>query len=209
MTSPFSKPLWPLLASFSWRELRQHPWRNAAAVVSVMLGVALAFSVHLINASALDEFSQAVRSVGGQPDLQLQSTNASEGIPLPLWGRLQQDPDIALASPVLELSTYALPEGGAPADAAASPTPAPRQRVLLRVLGVDPLQVAALAPELLPRPDPAAGGDRLAFFAPDAVFLNPMARQALGAQRVQMQTGLRLRTVQVAGSVQAGARRWR
>ena len=44
-----------LLKTFSWQELRHHPWRNAAAVVAVMLGVALAFSVHLINASALSE----------------------------------------------------------------------------------------------------------------------------------------------------------
>jgi putative ABC transport system permease protein len=65
------KTLFALLAGFSWQELRNHRWRNAAAVVSVMLGVALAFSVHLINASALDEFAQAVRSVGGQPDLEL------------------------------------------------------------------------------------------------------------------------------------------
>src|SRR5687767_12368768 len=55
----------PLLRTFSWQELRHHPWRSAAAVLAVMLGVALAFSVHLINASALDEFSSAVRSVNG------------------------------------------------------------------------------------------------------------------------------------------------
>ena len=39
-----------LLRQLSWPELRHHPWRNAAALVAVMLGVALAFSVHLINA---------------------------------------------------------------------------------------------------------------------------------------------------------------
>ena len=33
-----------LLKTFSWQELKHHPWRNAAAVVAVMLGVALAFS---------------------------------------------------------------------------------------------------------------------------------------------------------------------
>ncbi|MGH6626310.1 MAG: hypothetical protein ACRECD_07185, partial [Burkholderiaceae bacterium] len=60
-----------LLSVFSWQEIQHHPWRNAAAVVAVMLGVALAFSVHLINASALSEFSSAVRSVNGQPDLEL------------------------------------------------------------------------------------------------------------------------------------------
>ena len=65
-----------LLRTFSWQELRHHAWRNAAAVVAVMLGVALAFSVHLINASALGEFSSAVRSVNGQPDLELRSVQA-------------------------------------------------------------------------------------------------------------------------------------
>ena len=62
-----------LLRSYSWQELRQHPWRHGAAVVAVMLGVGLAFSVHLINASALAEFAQAARSVGVQPDLQLRA----------------------------------------------------------------------------------------------------------------------------------------
>lgn len=71
-----------LLCSFSWQELRQHPWRNAAAVVSVMLGVALAFSVHLINAPALDEFSHAVRSLGGHPALELRSANSTEDVSL-------------------------------------------------------------------------------------------------------------------------------
>ena len=184
--------------------------------MSVTLGVALAFSVHLINASALDEFSQAVRSVGGQPDLELRMANSSEGVPLALWGRLQRDADIALAAPVLELSTYALPEKSP--DAAIAPG-AP-QRVLLRVVGIDPLLVAALAPELLPRPDtdaqaaagPTGRAGRMSIFAPDAVFLNPLARQTLSgawgggqvADRLLLQNGLTLRSVRVAGSVAAG-----
>ena len=48
-----------LLISFSLQEWRHHPWRHAAALLAVMLGVALAYSVHLINSSALDEFSSA------------------------------------------------------------------------------------------------------------------------------------------------------
>jgi putative ABC transport system permease protein len=196
MQAPHRNPLWPLLTTFSWQELRHHPWRNAAAVVSVMLGVALAFSVHLINASALDEFAQAVRSVGGQPDLELRPANAREGISPALWGQLQQDPDIALATPVLELSTYALPPD----------TTGNAARVLLRVVGVDTLQVAAIAPDLLPRPRAALGDaqpERLSFFAPDAVFLNPAAAQQLQGDTLRLQIGLQLRTVRVAGSVQA------
>lgn len=62
-----------LLLTFSWQEWRHHPWRTLAAMVAVMLGVALAFAVHLINASALDEFSRATSQVQGQPDLALRS----------------------------------------------------------------------------------------------------------------------------------------
>jgi putative ABC transport system permease protein len=88
--------------------LLQHPWRNLAALVSVMLGVALAFSVHLINASALDEFSQALRAVGGQADLELRSTALNSDLDEAWLGRLRQQPEVALAAPVLELSSYAL-----------------------------------------------------------------------------------------------------
>jgi putative ABC transport system permease protein len=103
-----STPVWPLLKTFSLQELLHHTWRNAAALVSVMLGVALAFSVHLINASALDEFSQALRSVGGQPDLELRSSSLQGHLDEGALGLLLQHPDVALASPLLELNTYAL-----------------------------------------------------------------------------------------------------
>jgi putative ABC transport system permease protein len=193
-----SRVLWSLLTTFSLRELLHHPWRTVAALVSVMLGVALAFSVHLINASALDEFSQALRSVGGQADLELRSRTLNAHLDEALLGTLRQHPDIALAAPVLELSTYALPVShqGSP------DTPAtPPKRVLLRVLGVDALQMAALAPDLMPVP--ASDGERMAVFAPNTVFLNAAARLALGTGHVQLQQGLQLRMASVAGSVQA------
>ena len=175
-----------LLLTFSWQELRHHPWRNAAAVVAVMLGVALALSVHLINASALSEFSQAVRSVNGQPDLTLRAAQGQ--FDESLYARIASLPEVSVASPVLELSTYAQAAGGA--------------RQSLRVLGVDALLLARLAPELLPRP--ADAEDRFAFFAPATVFLNAPAQNALGAGSVQLQSGLNLLAVRVAGSVAAG-----
>ena len=175
-----------LLLTFSWQELRHHPWRNAAAVVAVMLGVALALSVHLINASALSEFSQAVRSVNGQPDLTLRAAQGQ--FDESLYARIASLPEVSVASPVLELSTYAQAAGGA--------------RQSLRVLGVDALLLARLAPELLPRP--ADADDRFAFFAPATVFLNAPAQSALGAGSVQLQSGLNLLAVRVAGSVAAG-----
>ena len=174
-----------LLKTFSWQELRHHPWRNAAAALAVMLGVALAFSVHLINASALDEFSKAVRSVGGQPDLELRAVQGT--FDEALFARVAGDPQVALASPVLEASTHALSEQG--------------ERVPLRLVGVDALLVAGVAPALMPQPAGAAG--RMALFAPDTVFLNNAARQRLGGARVPLQSGQQLKTVTVAGSVAA------
>ena len=161
-----------LLRTFSWQDLRHHPWRSAAAVAAVMLGVALAFAVHVINASALDEFSQAVRAVNGQPDLELRAMQGD--LPEALYGQLATHPQVARASPLLELSAVARalrPQPGA--ASVPSPTSAP-----LRVLGVDALLLPTMAPALMPRP--WAGADRLALFAPATVFLNAAALQALG-----------------------------
>jgi hypothetical protein len=175
-----------LLRTFSWQELRHHPWRNAAAVVAVMLGVALAFSVHLINASALGEFSSAVRAVNGQPDLELRSIQGT--LDESLFGRVATHPQVALASPVLELSTYA--------------TGPDRKRLPVRVVGVDALTGGRLAPALMPLPAP--GADRLALLAPATVFLNPAAMATLvpggvagagSAPSLQLQSALALRAV--------------
>ncbi|MEO8120257.1 MAG: ABC transporter permease, partial [Rhodoferax sp.] len=175
-----------LLKTFSWQELRHHPWRNAAAVVAVMLGVALSFSVQLINASALDEFSQAVRSVNGQPDLELRGMQGS--FDEAVFARVAQLAQVTVASPVLEFTTYALTPNA--------------ERVSLRVVGVDALVVASVAPALMPRPAPDA--DRLALFSPNNVFLNAAARKRLMGDTLQLQSALQLREVTVMGSVSAG-----
>ncbi|MBL0424425.1 ABC transporter permease [Ramlibacter alkalitolerans] len=175
-----------LLATYSWQELRHHAWRNATAVFAVMLGVALAFSVHLINASALDEFSSAARSAGGEPDLELRA--AQGALDESLYARVATDTRVAWASPVLELQTLALARDGA--------------RTAVRVLGIDALVVGATAPQLVPVPD--EGVDRLSVLAPDTVFLNAAARQVLPAERVRLQAGLALRELRVAGSTGAG-----
>ena len=165
-------PLLLLLTSFSWQELRQHPWRTATALIAIVLGVALGFAVHVINQSALDEFSRAVRSVNGQPDLQLHAMQG--GLPLALYPQVAQTPGIASAVPWVE-TTVLLP--GSSADPQTRGTQGAAQGVSLRVLGSDALKLAPVAPALMPRL--FEGGDRLDLFAPDAVFLNAAALQAL------------------------------
>ena len=205
-----------LLRELSLREWRLHPWRQGVGVLSVALGVALAFSVHLINESALSEFSAAVRSATGQADATLQCPAA--GCDDRVWDQLQMQAAVRAASPVLEVDSYARgPQA---------------QRVSLKILGVDALTVARVAPELLPRPAERDrrggtdqqldarrdGGNRLSALDPQTLFLNPAARRLLEAapdtsagsepqgleQRgLEVQTGLDWQRLSVGGSVAA------
>ncbi len=181
-----SQGLLPLLILREWRH---HPWRHGVALLAVALGVALAYSVHLINSSALAEFSAAVRTAGGQPDLSLRGPRA--GFDDALFERVVADGDVEIASPVLEIDTYAQAADG--------------HRVPLRLLGLDALRAAPLAPALLPQA--AAGEDRLAFLDPDAAFPNPAARDALGltdGTSLRLQSGPAWQGLRVAGTVPAG-----
>ena len=183
-------PALQLLRLLSWPELKHHPARHLSAVLAIVLGVALAFSVHLINASALAEFSAAVRSVNGEPDLVLRAQR--EGFDDRLFERVASHPQVALASPVVEIDTYAQYGQGA--------------RVPLRLLGIDALRAGPLAPDLLPRAE-GEGDLRLALFDPGRVFLNAAALRQLGVepgQSLQLQHGLELVVLQVAGRVTAG-----
>src|SRR5947208_14733278 len=169
-----------LLTHLSWPELRHHPWRNFAALLAVTLGVALAFSVQLINQSALSEFSSAVRSVNGQPDFELRGQRG--GFDEMLYARVAAHPQIALASPIVELDTYAFDAHG--------------ERVPLHLIGIDPPVAAPLSPALLPQPDSAT--DRAALFDPRSIYLNASARQRLGDARV-----LRVQTPNGSAELQA------
>jgi putative ABC transport system permease protein len=176
-----------LLTTFSWQELRHHPWRNASAVAAVMLGVALALAVQLINASALAEFASAVSTVNGQPDRELK---ARQGLLDDRWlARALAQTGVVQASPVLSLRSFVLRGVD--------------QRTAVELVGVDALSVAAVSPALMPVPSGNAG--RTDLFAPDAVFLNAAARQALGPDdtTLQVQSGLTTRTLRIMGSVGA------
>ena len=182
-----------LLKSLSWPELRHHPWRHATALLAVMLGVALAFSVQLINTSALSEFGAAVRAVNGEADFELRSAwrGAAGGFDEAIYARVAAHRQVAVASPMVEADTVAFAADG--------------RRVPLRVLGLDMLVAAQIAPQTMARP--AAGADRLAILDPDAAFLTASAAEALGigpeagGRPLRMLAGKSPIALNVAGSV--------
>jgi putative ABC transport system permease protein len=175
-----------LLRQVTWRQWMHQPLRHAVVVLAVALGVALAFSVHLINESALGEFSAAVRQVNGQPDFELRAQR--DGFDEALLARVATHPGVALASAVIELDTQAVAADGS--------------SVALRVVGLDALVAAPLTPALMPRP--AEGADRLAIIDPAAIFLNATAAQRLGdPTSVRLRAGNGSRSFTVRGSVLA------
>jgi putative ABC transport system permease protein len=190
------------LRQLSWPELRHHPWRHLAALLAITLGVALAFSVALINQSALAEFSAAVRAVNGEPDFELRGGSA--GFDERLYERVARHPLVDVASPVIEIDTRAFDAQG--------------ERVPLKIVGIDALVAATIAPALMPKPasapstsaKPDAGSAAFAILEPDSVFLNLRARERLGlpanaepAATLQVQTATGRIALPVRGSVAA------
>jgi putative ABC transport system permease protein len=133
------------LAAGEWRA---HPGRIVTAALAVAIGVALGFAVHLINASALNEFGRAVRAVNGEADLRVRSASP-DGFAEGLYPRLARTDGVVAASPVVEMRATA---AGDPAS--------------LTLIGLDVLRAARVTPSLV-------GGAGLAAFGADAVLLSP------------------------------------
>jgi len=149
--------MWSLLRHLSWPQWRHQPGHSLVSVLAIAMGVALSFAVHLINESALNEFSAAVRSVNGQADFELRAQ--TEGFDEAIYPRVAQHPQVAVASPVIELDVLALNAQG--------------ERLAMRLWGVDALIVPSIAPELFAQVH--EGEDRLSMLEPNAVFLNQAA----------------------------------
>ncbi|MDO9278461.1 MAG: FtsX-like permease family protein [Polaromonas sp.] len=179
-------PVWQLLRTFSWQELRRHGVRHSVAMLAVMLGVALAFSIHLINESALSEFGSAVRSVNGQADLTLRA--AGGGLDESIYPMLVMHPDVRAVSPVIDLQTQV---GGKP----------------LRILGVDPLAARLLTPALVAQVSrDVIGNDRMTLFDSKVLYLNAQAQRTLElvpGTDITVQAGLQPVNLRVAGTVAA------
>ena len=159
--------------------LSQHKGRLALSVLAIALGVALGYAVQLINQAAINEFAAAVQTLSGEADLAVRGSRA--GFDESLYPRLARLPEVAVASPVLEVEARL-----------------PGRREPLKILGLDVFRAARIQP-FLPTGE---AGDRLDFLRPDRVFLSAAASEWLGLEKgdaLFVQVGLRVLALQVAG----------
>ena len=166
--------------------LAQHKGRLAVSVLAIALGVALGYAVQLINAVALNEFSQAVRSLAGEADLEIRGPRA--GFDEMLYPRIARLAQVAVASPVLEVDAKL-----------------PGRQEALRVLGMDAFRAAEVQPALIGN----APADMLDLLRPDALFLSPAAADWLGLKigdRLAVQVGLAEVSLRVAGLLHGSGR---
>jgi putative ABC transport system permease protein len=161
----------------------QNRVRTAIAVLAIALGVALGFAVQLINGSAVGALAQSVRTVSGDADLVVRGPRS--GFDEALFVRLARDPEVAVASPAVEVEARLAGR----ADS-------------LRVIGLDLFRAAAIQPGLV-----AGSGAGLDMLRPDTIFLSAAALSAFGIavhDTLALQVGLGEVRVRVAGQL-AGA----
>ncbi|SCU86441.1 ABC transporter permease [Cupriavidus necator] len=167
-------------------ELRAHPGRAIIGILAVAIGVAMGYGVHLVNHAALAEFSQAVRSLMGNADLEIRGPRM--GFDESLYPRIARLPEVAAASPVVEVNARVPGRTGA-----------------LTLFGIDVFRAAPVAPNLIGRPAEERAG-KLDVLDPDAVFLSPAALSWLDLKPgdpLTVQVGLTALTLRIAGTLPA------
>ncbi len=141
-------------------QLRDQPARALVTVLAIALGVALGAAVYLVNTAALNEFGLATKRLVGEADIVVRGPR--EGFSEKLFTELAHEPEVTVASPVLELEVAL-----------------PGRRDTLKVLGLDPFRAAALQPALI---GDIAGGV-FDLFQRDGIYLSYSAAQQFQLKR--------------------------
>jgi len=173
-------PTLTLLAASLW----QKKGRVLVSIVAIALGVALGYAVQLINSSAAGEFARALAMLSGDADLTVRGPR--EGFDEKLFPRLASLPEVAVASPAIELDVRVVDHDEP-----------------LHVLGIDMFRAARLQPALV-----GDSEDPLDWLRADTVFLSVTAADHLGAkpgERIAAQVGLKQVDLRVAGLLSASA----
>jgi len=169
--------------------LRDNPGRFTLAVLGVVLGVALAVAVHLVNTSALNEFKVAIHSLSGEADLMIRGPRA--GFDESVYPRVARLPQVEDASPAVE---------GEAQLAGRHDT--------LRIIGLDFFRAAQVQPGLFAAMDNAVTD----LFEPDALLLSHAAAEWLGLKTgdtLRIYVGTSAVELKVVGLLAPGAYRQR
>ncbi len=137
---------WLIRAQFQTRRTA-----TALSLLAIALGVALGYAIHLINDAALADFSQAMKSVQGEPDAVIAPLDSAGRVPLALFNELARDEAVALIAPVIETRVRV---GGQ----------------AVRLIGLDVFSAGLLMPDLLPRQGDALGSGSI---FEDGVYASP------------------------------------
>ena len=133
----------------------QNRTRTAVGVLAIALGVALGYAVQIINQAAINELAQGVQVLSGDADLEVRGPRG--GFDEALYPDLARMPEVAVASPVVEV------------DAKLA-----RRDDALRILGLDVFRAGFIQPGLI-----ATAADRLDTLRSDVLFLSPTAMRWL------------------------------
>jgi putative ABC transport system permease protein len=155
--------------------------------IAIVLGVALGMAVQAVHEAALNEFGRGLRALAGEADLQVVGPRG--GFDENLYAMLASRPEVAAASPLLELEVKRT-----------------GSEESLQLFGVDVFALVGVTPVLLPRPSIMA--ERLATLADDSVFLSAAALTALGLKAgdsVDLQAGTRSTGFRIAGDIPGAA----
>lgn len=164
-----------------------HRLQISMVMIAIALGIALGFSIQLINSAAIHEFSSAIRSLSGQSDLQIRAIQPT--FDEMLYPKLAQLEGVELVSPVLEIQ-------------AAVPGQSDETRNgVLRILGIDVFRAMAMTPDIVGVPAADRNFDTLAI---DAIFLSPAAMEWLKVTQddhLVLRLGTKTVTLRVAGGL--------
>ena len=165
---------------------------------AIVLGVALGMAVQAVHEAALTEFGRGLRAMAGDADLQVEGPRG--GFEEGLYALLAARPEVAAASPVVEVETQLV-----------------GSLDTLQLLGVDVFALARVTPALLPRPaDTGSGSDsgatdgdgRFAILEEDRVFLSAAAQTALGVkpgEPLRLHAGSQSLKLRIAGDLPGAA----
>ena len=164
--------------------LARNKARTLLSVLAIALGVALGYAVQLISAAAVNELGLGVQFLSGAADLQIRGPRS--GFDEAIYPMLAQLPEVAIASPVVEVDARLTDRNEA-----------------LKIVGIDLFRAAGVQPGLIP--DTV---DRLDVLRSDVLFLSPAAARWLDVApqgSVTLQSALRPVSLHVGGLTPASA----